>query len=182
MLADGRAAMACGVNPITSMAEGMLFRSSEPPPQAGRGWNERDSVRITVLATRSGAFLVDTLRFVVGPLPIVEQRAVVDSLTPNDGDHPRSTLATAPVAVIRVSELRHETQLGVFDQVRILMDHGPPDVGVFIAYGASTRWPRWGLVPRNTGDRRWEFAINLDGGRPDAEYWVYMFRRAATSR
>ena len=182
LLADDRAAMACGVNPITSMAEGMLFRLSEPPPQAGRAWNERDSVRITVLATRSGAFLVDTLRFAVGPLPIVEQRAVADSLMPNDGDHPRSTLATAPVAVIRVSELRRETQLGVFDQVRILMEHGPPDVGVFVAYGAGTRWPQWGLVPRNTGDRRWEFAINFDGGRPDAEYWMYMFRRAATSR
>ena len=180
IFAEGRAAIACGVNPIMSMAERILDRSTVPPPPGGRQWNEGDSVRFTVLATRSGAFLVDTLHFAVGPLPSLEQRAAIDSLMPQDGDHPRSTLATAPVAVIRVSELRRETQLGVFDQMRILMDHGPPDVGVFVAYRGGTRFPRSGLIARNTGERRWDFAINFDGGRPDAEYWMYMFRRAVT--
>lgn len=182
MFADGHAAMACGVNPIMSTAERTLDRSTVPAPPGGRPWNERDSVRFTVLATRSGAFLVDTLHFAVGSLPILEQRTVLDSLLPSDSDHPQSTLAAAPAAVIRVPELRHETQLGVFDQMRIFVDHGPSDVGVFVAYRGGTPSPWSGLMARNTGERRWDFAVNLDGGRPDAEYWIYLFRRSPTSR
>jgi TonB family protein len=179
LFVDGRAAMACGVNPIMSMSERGLDRPTVPPPPSGGPWNEGDSVRFTVLATRSGVFLVDTLHFTVGPLPILDRRAAVDSLMPTDGDHPRSTLATAPTAVIRVSGLRHETQLGVFDEIRILMDHGPPDVDVFVAYRGGTPWPRSGLMVRSTGERRWDFEINFDGGRRDAEYWMYVFRRGA---
>jgi hypothetical protein len=181
LFTDGHAAMACGVIPIISMAERTLDRSVPAPPR-DRPWTERDSVQFTVLATRSGAFLVDTLRFTVGRLPILELRTALDSLVPTRSDHPRSGLATAPAAVIRIPELRHETQLGVFDLMRILVHHGPPDVAVLVAYRAGERGPWAGLMARNTGERQWDFGINLDGGRPDAEYWIYLFRRSPTSR
>lgn len=85
------------------------------------------------------------------------------------------------MAVIRVPALRHETQLGTFDELRILMDHGPPDVLVYVAYRVAGREPTGGSIARQSNERRWEFAINFDGGRPDAEYWVYMFRRSPPS-
>jgi TonB family protein len=254
MLADGRAAMECNVNPI-SMAEEIVDASTAR--SIARPWVEGDSVRFTILSTRSGAFLVDTLHFTVGPLPILEQHAVIDSLLPCGGRtgytsqpdsvfivhgavsgrsleitpvHPssrprrwgvsarcprrassdgpfaafflggigapatapvhlcysdctygydidprRHTLAAAPVAVIRVSELRHETQLGRVDVMRVLMDHGPKDVTVFVVYHAGAWRPLSGL-PLQTPERRWDFAFNLDGSRADTEFWVYMFR------
>jgi hypothetical protein len=96
-----------------------------------------------------------------------------------DLDPDRGTLAR--VAVIRVSDLRHETQLGTFDELRILMDHGPSDVTVLVAYRAGTRWPMSVDRAFHAAERRWDFAINFDGGRPDIEFWVYMFRRTTTS-
>lgn len=182
MFADGHAAMACGVNPIISMTERTLNRSMVPSPPGNRPWIEGDSVRFTVHATRRGAFLVDTLRFAVASLPRLEQRAVSDSLLRSDSNHPKRALVTAPAAVVRVSELRHETQLGVVDLMRIFLDHGPADVGVFVAYRGGTQTPWTGDMARNTGERRWDFGVNLDGGRLDAEYSIYLFRRLATSR
>lgn len=256
MFADGHAAMGCGVNPM-SMGERMSGRTIAPD---GPPWVEGDSVRFTIVANRSGAFLVDTLNFAVGPLPILEQHAVVDSLMPcgnwagftqtdnvfvvhgavgtrsfavdavshtappasnasvgcprrTAGDGPFAAFlldgvgarATAPVhlcisdcayrytlspergtfarvAAIRVSDLRHESQLGTFDQLRILMDHGPSDVTVLVAYRSIPGWPMTVDRAFHAAERRWDFGVNFGGTRPDIEFWVYMFRRVAPSR
>jgi len=90
-------------------------------------------------------------------------------------------LAAGPVAVVRDSALRPETHAGKADVMRILMDHGPPDVAVFVAYRTGVRWPSFGLIPLHPAERRWDFAIGLDDGNPDYEFWVYMFRRSQTT-
>jgi TonB family protein len=262
ILDTGRAAIECDVEPL-SLAEEMVGRSKVLSRSSARPWVGRDSVRFTILATRSGAFLVDTLHFAVGPLPILEQHAVIDSLVPCGGragytsqadsvlivhgellggtlaitganprsrprrrrefaicprhassdapfvafflggigppatapvrlcdagcaygydlDPRRHTLAAGPVAVLRASQLRRETQLGAADAVRILMDHGPDDVMVFVAYRVGPSWPSWGVMAFPTGKRRWDFAMSLRGfeGGFDREFWVYMFRHTA---
>ena len=262
VLASGRAAMSCGVQP-TSMDEAMADRTTVPSASNARPWVEGDSVRFTVLATRAGAYLVDTLHYATGQLPILDQHAVVDSLVacgnraayttqsdsvfivhgavgsttldidpvhpssrpPRRGgsatcprrpssagpfaafflggigtrptapvhlcfsncaygydvDPQRHMLAIGPVAVVRDSALRPETHAGKADVMRILMDHGPPDVGVFVAYRTGVRWPGFGLIPLHPTERRWDFAIGLDDGEPDYEFWVYMFRRSHTA-
>ena len=261
-VANGRAAMSCDVRP-TSMDEAMADRSTVSPVSNARSWVEGDSVRFTILATRAGAFLVDTLHYTTGPLSVLEQHAVVDSLeacgnraaytsqsdsvfivhgaigSPSldidpvhpssrpprrgggatcprrqssagpfaafflggigtrptapvhlcfsnctygyDVDPSRHVLAAGPVAVVRDSALRPETHAGKADVMRILMDHGPPDVAVFVAYRTGVRWPSFGLIPLHPAERRWDFAIGLDDGNPDYEFWVYMFRRSQTT-
>ena len=255
---NGRAAMGCGVQPSVSMAE---WASNRPTTSSNEPiWKEGDSVRFTVFATRSGAFLVDTMHFVAPPIPFLEQHAIVDSLSPcgdwglstsqadsvfvvygsvagralqvtwagsgipayrpsppscsrrvaKDGpfaafflggvgvrptspvrlcfadcayeyavDPQKHMLAAAPMAVIRASDLRAETKLGTFDELAIVMDHGPSDVTVLVAYRAGTRWPHDVSRAFNSAERRWQFAINFDGGRPDIEFLIYMFRRVA---
>ena len=145
----GHASRACRVKPLVLTTESILDASRFRPPRGGRPWSEGDSVRFTVLATRSGAFLVENMHFVVGALPIIDQHAVVDSLKPKSPDRARSTLAASPAAVIRIEALRPKTRLGTFDMMRILLTHGPPDVDVYVTYG-GTRSPSSGFTPRNS--------------------------------
>ena len=256
LLAGGTAAVACGIDPIRSMAERLVPLA--PQESKGPAWTDGDSVRFRIFVTRAGAFLVDTLRFTVGPLSRVETHAVLDSLLPCGGwnthstqpesvyvvhggiagsslqitlvdrrsrppqgrpatcsrqasadtpfaafflgglgaratapvrlcfsncafaydlDPARHTLAAAPAAVIRVSELRHETQLGGADVMRILIDHGPPDAAVLVAYQTGGRLGSYGLIPRHTAEGRWDFAANLDDDPARNVFLVYLFRR-----
>lgn len=251
IFSDGHAAMACGVNPSSSLADRPLDAPTRPP------WTDGDSVRVTILATRAGAFLVDTMRVVLAALPVLEQHAIVDSLMPcgdfaaysdqadsvlivhgpiggsldvtavshgmaaqarssagcqrktssagpfvafflggigarptapvrvciagcvytYDIDPERGILAASPIKKFRSSDLRHESQLGSFYQVRILLDHGPPDVSVFLWTRIGTGWPQSVGRMRHTSEGQWDWGVGFDGSYPEIEYWIYMFRR-----
>ncbi len=84
--------------------------------------------------------------------------------------------ATLPrVALIRLAALRHQPAVR-FRDLRILMDHGPQDVTVLIAFRDGTPWPEEVGRAYHPEERRWDSGINVDSDRRDFEFSIYMYR------